>query len=334
MKMKKILAIISRDAKSGMRDYMILYILVVPFIIALILNMLTSSVSESTLNLAVDGSMSAEDLSYLEGYAKVEVFDTEEELTDRISDLDDIYGVVKKGEGYEIIRQGNEKIEMHEMAELLLDSLSNTEIEVPVELTVSDVGWKLSPIKQYGGSLLAVFISVFGGMIILINLVEEKQEYTLAAMNVAPVRRIQYVAGKAALGFFVPLVHVLGILLILDYGDIDYLMAAAVTLSIALTSVIIGFAIGVNSDNILAAISGMKMIFLPILASIFGAIYLREGLHFLLYWSPFYWAFRALDDIILKQATWSGVLLDVGMIILISGAVMGIMSKKIRRGLK
>ncbi len=332
--MKKILAIMRRDTKSGMRDYMILYIIAVPFLIAAVLNMLTSSVSQSVLNLGVDDTLTAEDLTYIREYAAVEVFENEEELISRVENLDDIYGVVKKDGQFEVIRQGNEKVEMHEMVTLLLDSMNNEDIEVPIELTVSDVGWKLSPIKQFGGSLLAVFISVFGGMIILINLVEEKQENTLAAMNVAPVERVQYIVGKAALGFFVPLIHVMGILLILNYGDINYLMAAVITLSIALTSVIIGFSIGVNSDNVLAAISGMKMVFLPILGSIFGAIYLREGLQFLLYWSPFYWAFVALDDVILKQATWGSVLFSTMMIVIISIVVMLLLRKKIRRGLK
>lgn len=332
--LKKILAIMGRDTKSGMRDYMILYILVVPFLIAVILNMLTSSVSQSILRFAVDDTVTEEEISYLTQYAKVEEFESEEALLERVEALDDVYGITKDANGFQVVTQGNEKVDMQEMAVLLLDSLSNEDIEVPVTLTVSDVGWKLSPIKQYGGSLLAVFISIFGGMIILINLVEEKQENTLAAMNVAPVKRIQYVLGKAALGFLIPLVHVIGILLILDYGNINYLMAGLVTVSIALTSVIIGFTIGVNSDNVLAAISGMKMVFLPVLGSIFGAIYLREGLHFLLYWSPFYWAFMAMDEIILKEATWGSILFSTLMIILISSLVMLAMRKKINRGLK
>ncbi|MBO1264221.1 ABC transporter permease [Proteiniclasticum sp. SCR006] len=332
--LKKILAIMGRDTKSGMRDYMILYILVVPFLIAVILNMLTSSVSQSILRFAVDDTVTEEEISYFTQYAKVEEFESEEVLLERVEALDDVYGITKDANGFQVVTQGNEKVDMQEMAVLLLDSLSNEDIEVPVTLTVSDVGWKLSPIKQYGGSLLAVFISIFGGMIILINLVEEKQENTLAAMNVAPVNRIQYVLGKAALGFLIPLVHVIGILLILDYGSINYFMAALVTVSIALTSVIIGFTIGVNSDNVLAAISGMKMVFLPVLGSIFGAIYLREGLHFLLYWSPFYWAFMAMDSIILKEAAWGSILFSTLMILLISSVVMLAMRKKINRGLK
>lgn len=332
--MKKIFEILKRDLKSGMRDSMILYILVVPFLIAVVLNAVTGSVSESGLTVLVPESLPAEDTAYLKRFAKVTVVSTEKEVENRVMDLDDVYGVLKKGDTFQILQQGNEKIPLGETVRLLLDGQKNRDLEVPVEVSVTDVGWKLSPIKQFGGGLLVVFISVFGGMIIMINLVEEKQENTLLAMNVSPVTRPQYLTGKALLGFFIPLVHVMGILYILDYGDINYFMAGVVTLSIALISVIIGFAIGVNSDNILAAISGMKMIFLPILGSIFGAIYLRESLHVLLYWSPFYWAFRSINRIILKEAVWGDILLSTGLIVVIAAVLLFFMRKRIRRGLR
>lgn len=332
--MRKIFEILKRDLKSGLRDYMILYILVVPFLIAVILNAVTGSVSQSGLTLLVPESFRQEEVDYLKSYAKVTVLPSQEAVLDRVRDLDDVYGILKKGEEYEVLLQGNEKIPLADTVSLLLDGLKNQDLEVPMEVSVTDVGWKLSPLKQFGGGLLAVFISVFGGMIIMINLVEEKQENTLLAMNVSPVTRPQYLTGKALLGFLIPLVHVMGILFILNYGDINYLMAAAVTVSIALISVIIGFAIGVNSDNILAAISGMKMIFLPILGSVFGAIYLREPLQVLLYWSPFYWAFRSMNAIILKEAVWGDIALSTLMILGIAVVLLLMMRKKIRRGLR
>ena len=332
--MKKIFEILKRDLKSGTRDSMILYILVVPFLIAVVLYAVTGSVSESGLTLLVPESLDSEETEYLEKFAKVTVVASEDAVAERVLDLDDVYGVLKKGDGYEVVAQGNEKINLQETVRLLLDGLKNRNLEAPVEVSVTDVGWKLSPIKQFGGGLLVVFISVFGGMIIMINLVEEKQENTLLAMNVSPVTRPQYLMGKALLGFLIPLIHVMGILLILDYGDINYLMAGVMTLSIALISVIMGFAIGVNSDNILAAISGMKMIFLPILGSVFGAIYLRESLHVLLYWSPFYWAFKSINEIILKEAVWGDIFISLGMILFIAAVLLLFMKKKIRRGLR
>lgn len=331
--MKNILNILGHDIKSGLRDFMIIFVLIMPLIIAVILNMLTSSISQSTLNVGVDPSIGTEASTYLEKYAKVEHFDNENELRERVSAMDDIYGVIGTEGGYTVIRQGNEKAEMHELLELLLDSMVNEDIEVPLKLTISDIGWKLSPVKQYGGSLLAVFATVMGGMVIMMGLVEEKQENTLSAMNVTPMERWEYVAGKSLLGFILPILHCIGILYILDYGKIDYLQASVIILCIALTSVIIGFVIGVNNDNVIGAISSMKVTFIPLLASVFGAIYLSDKLQFLLYWSPFYWAFIALDAIILQQATWAGIALSSAMILIISLVVFLLLSKKIRRGL-
>lgn len=331
--MKKIWAILRRDLTADQRDAMIVYILVIPFVIALLLNLLTSSVTNATLHVAVEETVGADMVNTLKNYAQVETVATREALKERISRLDDVYGVEKTAEGYKILRQGNEQLDMTELLKILLNAPANAELPSPLTVKISDVGWKLSPIKQYGGNLLCVFISVFGAMVILINLVEEKQENTLAAMNVTPVRRWQYVTGKAILGFILPILHGLGILLILNYGQVNYLQAALVIFAIALTSVTVGFAIGVETDNILGAISGMKMMFVPILGSVFGAIYLQERLQVLLYWSPFYWAFKILDKIILQTATWPEVFSAVGIIVALSAAVMLLLLKKIRRGL-
>lgn len=332
--MRKILAIFRRDLRSSFRDSMVLYILVMPFIIAVILNLLTASASDTALSVAVDPSVDQEVVAYLETLGSVETVADSDALIERVNRLDDIYGLRMEDGGYIIHRQGNEKLEMQDVLLSALDTRDHPELLSGVSVRVTDAGWMLSPVKRFGGNLLAVFITVFGAMVLMINLVEEKQANTLAAMNVAPVERYEYVAGKALLGFLLPVIHVLGILLILDYGGIDYAQAAVVTLALSLTSVIVGFAIGIRTDNVIGAISGMKMMFLPILASVFGAIYLRESLHFLLYWSPFYWAFQAMDRIILQTAEWRDVLIPTGMILLISAVVMLLLAKQIRRGLK
>lgn len=332
--MKKIWTIFRRDLKASFRDSMVLYILVMPFLIAVILNLLTASTSGTALNVVVDPSVDTEVVEYLETLGSVETVANTDTLVERVNRLDDIYGLRMENGDYLIHRQGNEKVEMHEVLQMALDTRDHSELLTSIEVKVSDVGWILSPVKRFGGNLLAVFITVFGAMVLMINLVEEKQENTLAAMNVAPVERYEYVAGKSILGFLLPVIHVLGILLILNYGAIDYAKAAVVILALSLTSVIVGFAIGIQTDNVIGAISGMKMMFLPILASVFGAIYLKESLHFLLYWSPFYWAFQAMDQIILQTASWRDVLIPAGIILLISAVVMLLLGKRIRHGLK
>ena len=330
---KKIFAITKRDIKSGIRDSMIIYIIIAPFLLALILKMMTTSVGATTINIAVDNSVEGSVVEYLEEFGKVEGFDNIDKVNNRVNDTDDIFGLVKEGEYYTIIQQGNEAKGSVELVDYIVNSYGNQELEAPVEVNVTDVGWKLSPIKQFGGSLLIIFVSVFGGMIILINLVEEKQENTLAAVNVTSISRPEYVIGKGLLGFIVPIIHAFGMLAILNYGSVNYYMVSVVILSIAMISVLIGFLIGVTNDNILGAIGSMKMLFIPILGSIFGAIYLSAKWHFLLYWSPFYWAFDSLNSIILKEATWGQILINSSFTILITSLIFVLLSKRIKRGL-
>lgn len=331
--MKKILAITMRDIKSGLRDYMIVYIIIAPFLLALILRMLTTSAGVTTINIAVDDSISHTAIEYLEDFGEVEILDNVSDINKRVKATDDIFGLVKVGEIYNIIQQGNEIEGTAQIVEYIINSYENTDLNIPVEVRISDIGWQLSPLKQYGGNLLVIFISIFGGMIILINIVEEKQYNTLTAINVSSISRIEYVIGKGLLGFIIPIIHSFGILGILNFGNINYWMVSLVILSIALISIIIGFVIGVVNDNPLSAISSMKVLFIPILGSIFGAIYLTERLHFLLYWSPFYWAFDAMNSIILQEATWNHILLNCGIIVLITAFIFTILNKRIQRGL-
>lgn len=211
---KRILTITIRDIKSGLRDFMILYIIVAPFLLASILKMLIPAAGTTTINVAVDKSIDQSMVNYL---------------------------------------------------------------------------------KDFG--------------------------------------RVEFVMGKGLLGFVLPIIHAFGILGILHFPDINYWMVATVTLSIALISLIVGFVIGVMNDNPISAISSMKMLFIPILASIFGGIYLSNKWLFLLYWSPFYWAYDAMDSILLQEATWNHVLTNCGIIVIITGVVFILLSKRIRRGL-
>ncbi len=331
--LSKIFRILQRDIKSGMRDYMVLYIIIFPFILAFILKMMTTSVGSITVNVAVDDSIGEDMILYLEDYAKVETFDSLDKMRERVNRTDDIFGLTMKDGGYLVYQQGNETQGTVDILDLIVTSYDNQDLEVPIDVRISDIDWKLSPLKQYGGSLLAIFMSVLGGMVILINLIEEKTEKTLTAINVSPTKRSEFVLGKGLMGFILPIFHSIGMLLLLNFGNIDYLMVFVTTISIALISVIIGFSIGVTNDNILAGISSLKMIFIPVLGSIFGAIFLSAKWHPFLYWSPFYWAFKSMDAIILKEATWGMIIMNSGIIIGITFIVFMGLSKRINRGL-
>lgn len=330
---KKILNVTGMDLKVGLRDAIVLYIIVIPFALAFILRALTASVGGITVNVAVDDTVPTEMVAYLEGYARVEVHDSYDRMINRVGQTDDVFGLSLSGDGYRVYQQGNETRGTVDLLDFVVTSYENRDLEIPVVVRVSDVGWTLSPMKQFGGSLLIVFMSVLGGMIILISLVEEKSTNTLAAMNVSPMKRSEYVIAKGLPGFLFPVIHAFGILAILNFGRLDYLMVLVVVVSIAVISVLVGFMIGVTNDNVIGAIASLKMLFVPVLASVFGGIFLGAKWQPLLYWSPFYWAFKSMDAIILQEATWGIIGLNTLIILVITGAVFALLNKRIQQGL-
>lgn len=331
--LRRIFAIARRDIKSGLRDNMILYILLAPLLIAGLLRAFIPGAGENLIStVVVEGSPSTL-VDTLQAHGRVEILADREAVIRRVRATDDVFGIMVDGERIEILTDGQEQMGSDTMVQGILQVWQEQPSDGPFSVTFSDIGWSLSPLARYGGNFLLVFSSVFGGMIVMLNLVEEKQEKTLAAVNVSAISRFEYIIGKGLLGFVIPIIHAWLILLIMGYDGIPYGMVTLVILSIALISLILGFAIGIYNDNAISAVSSMKIGFLPIFGSLFGAIFLAEKWHPLLYWSPFYWAFRSVDAIILQEATWRLILFNSAVILLITGLVYGLLSRRIRRGL-
>ena len=93
---KRILAITMRDIKSGLRDFMILYIIVAPFLLASILKMLIPAAGTTTINVAVDKSIDQSMVTYLKDFGRVEVMNNIEAVKKRIQDTDDIIWFLSK----------------------------------------------------------------------------------------------------------------------------------------------------------------------------------------------------------------------------------------------
>lgn len=170
-------------------------------------------------------------------------------------------------------------------------------------------------------------------MLIVLNLVEEKMSNTLSALHVTPISKAQIVIGKGLLGFVLSIFGSFAAVFILGFEGVHYGMLGVTVFSIAWISMIIGFGIGVVNKEPISAIASMKITFVPVLASIFGAIYLPTNWLFVLYWSPFYWSYLNIRDILMQESQWSFVLRNNGMILVITLLVFMGLRPRIKRGL-
>ena len=106
------------------------------------------------------------------------------------------------------------------------------------------------------------------------------------------------------------------------------------TAAATLISLMIGFVQGLSSNDIMEAAGSVKLMFLPMIGSVVGYELLSAQWQIALYWSPFYWAYRANDLILSKSGTWPELLLYAGIILAICALVYALLAPKIRKGLQ
>ncbi|MFC1929517.1 ABC transporter permease [Chloroflexota bacterium] len=330
---KKIFAVFQRDLLSSRRDAMAMYIMVVPLLLAVGITLFAPGLNDTTVKLAMLKSDDTEHIEYMEQFAKVELFNNMDELERRVEKRDDIVAIIPTGKSYEIILQGNESEMVEEYAVQLntLYELGATEEETTAQLI--SFGRTVPPLKTMLVVIVISMTIVLSGMLIAMTIVEEKAENTINAINVTPISQTGFVVGKSLLGGVAVMLGIIGAVLITGFYDINWFMIVLVGLTSMFLSFIIGFLQGLSSSDVVEAAGNVKMIFLPIAGSIVGYELLAENWQWTMYWSPFYWAYKANILILSRTADWGTVLLCTGMVVGLSLIVYLVALPKLRKGL-
>lgn len=331
--MKNILKIFFRDLKTAGRDSMAMLIIVMPLILAAGILLFVPGLNDTSVNLAMLEDDDPAHIAYMETVANVELFKTEADVIERIKKRDDVAGILPKGDGYESVIQGNEPEVVGKYVKLL-SALYDLDADVDESTaTLYSFNHTVPPTKTMLVNMLIQMVIMLAGMLIAISIVGEKADNTINAVNVTPVSQTQFVIGKSLVGGIVALVSIILSLLITGYYDINWGMIILVGVSSMLLSLIVGFVQGLASDDVIEAAGNVKMIMIPIAGSIVGYELLAAKWQWTMYWSPFYWAYKANQMILSKTADWPTVLLCTGMVIVLSLAVYFIAKPKIREGL-
>lgn len=331
--MKKSMSVLARDLKITLKDPMALWMVLMPLILALVILWISPGIGETTVNLAVDTAVGQSLIDTLSEYAAVEILNGSDAVQERVLRRDEVIGLIEGDTGPTLVRQGNETDTALETAKLLL-AIAQTGTAAQSD-TFGFYSFRddTSPLKRTLSIVLLQMIGVVIAMLISLGLVDEKADQTIKAADVTPMPQGLYVISKSLIGVIALLVTSVGVLLILGMTAINWGQMLLLIVCNALISIIVAFVIGLASTDFIEAAGSVKMLFLPLAASVLVYELADPAWHFTVMWSPFYWSYRGISEIIQGTSTWGGTLLYAAAILLISGIVFKLCLKNIRKSL-
>ncbi len=331
---KRMWTIFIRDLKVNTKDFISLYIFVVPILFAVLINIFAPGINDTTVNLALIEGENQEQVEYFEQFAKVELFENVDAVKERVKKRDTMIGILPENNSYYLMTQGNEQEGVIDLAKLLN---SFYEMDISIEESNGEIiefGRTVPPLKKILVNISILFISILGGMLIALNIVEEKVENTLSAINLTPTRRLTFILGKSLTGIFFTLFGTFVLIFITGFGSINILQLLLVLLITTTLSVLVGFIQGLTNKDVISAAGSIKLLFLPLLAGVLAIELLGDKWQKFFYWNPFYWAYKGNDAILSQSGTWGQILLYSGIVLFLNAIVFLIIAPRIRKGLE
>lgn len=332
---KKILFIFQRDLKTSVRNFITLYILVVPVIFSIIINVFSPGINDSTVEIALLEGENTEQADYFRQFAQVEEIGSLEAIEKRVRKRDNIVAVLPNEAGeYYILTEGNEPDYILDYVKSLT-AFDHYKIGMEDSIAeIKDYGRDIPPLKKIMVNTSLIFTSILGGMIIALNIVEEKTDNTISAIHLTPVSRLGFIAGKSMIGVVVPVIGTTLILVITGFRNINFFHAILMVTTSCIISILVGFIEGINNDDVMNAAGNMKMLFLPLFGSIAAEELLADKWQPLFYWIPFYWTYKGNDLVLSNRGTWLDILKYSGIVLGIGAVVFLLLAPRIRKGLE
>ncbi len=334
MMFKRMWTIFIRDLKVNSKDFISLYIFLVPILFAILINIFAPGINDTTVNLALIEGENEQQVEYFKQFAKIELFANEAEIKERVKQRDAMIGIIPDNEAYYLMTQGNEPEGIIDFAKLLK---SFYELDISMEDSNGEIiefGRSVPPLKKTLVNVAILFISILGGMLIALNIVEEKVDNTLSAINLTPTTRLTFIFGKSMMGILLTLFGSFVLIFITGFGGINILQLLLVLVITTTLSVLVGFIQGLSNKDIISAAGSIKLLFLPLLAGVLAIELLSDKWQKFFYWNPFYWAYKGNDVILSQSGSWGEILLYSGIVLFLNTVVFLVIAPKIRKGLE
>ncbi len=316
---RKIMSIVRRDIGIARKDPLALWVFLSPILLAVVVRLVTPGISDTTVNLAIQSDVPEAYITAVSDFASVNVYDSLEDVTDRVQQRDEVIGVVLNADGdLGLIAQGDESESSLALAQLLnalyaLDTLDVNTLES--RLSFVSFGEQTPALTRSLSLSVLLLCTIISAMMIALGLVDEKNDQTIQAANVTPMPQSVYMLSKSIIGVLMLFVISILSLLILGLTDINFAQMMVLLVAVGLISILIAFVIGLASSDFIEAAGSIKALMVPAMAGILVPELLAEKWHFTVYWNPFYWAYIGMTDVLNKTATWGEVATHTAIII-------------------
>ena len=294
--MKAFFASVRREFALIFRNGITIFMVAAPAILALVFILVFGAVNSSTLQLAIDSSVSASEEKKLMRVADVQRFDNTADMESRVRETDAVIGVTLENGAANIVVEGNEDTAFIEGTQAIVGLALGATSEIPAykSETVDAKGTMAYTVTMIAMLLMSLFI---GGATVGMSIVDERECGVIRAVAVSPIRLSGYVATKLFPAFVLGAFGMSAAALIIGKASIlpQYLLLALASI---LISGMMAFAVGGLANNQVAAVGVLKLLvpvgmILPV-----SAMFVPLQWQFIYYILPMYWQYRALRAIL------------------------------------
>lgn len=298
---RRIAVFVQKDLIKAPRDNIIVYVLLSPLLLAVVTALFTPSVQGMTLTFALDAAAEAKVIEGFKAYGKVELYPGRRAVVERMERPDDVAGVVREGDRYAVVVEGNEAADVGRTTGAVLGRILAGQPLAAIERV--SLG-KASPlVKETAASLLVLGTVLIAGVTIGFAIIDEKETGVIRALAVSPLRMFEFVFSHAVIALLVAgILGVISSVIVLGAG-VDYAgLIAGVLFSVGL-SLLFGFLVGGLAENQLAGIAVLKVTMLVFTAIPLGSLFAPAELQWPFYPFPNYWALQIFQNVFTKTGT-------------------------------
>ncbi|ACL69130.1 ABC transporter permease [Halothermothrix orenii] len=319
---KKIINLIKKDLINGLRNNMVIYMLLFPLVLALGMSFFIPSVTEVEVTIAVDSGVDQWVINRLEDYGKVELYDSPEAVKERVKRLDDISGIIKDEDEYVVLIEGNEPEETVDMARAVMNMVLSD--EQPADFKYKSLNKETSMMQEVMGSILMLTAILVSGLVIGMNIIDEKETGVINALTVSPLKLRDFIISHTTVALISGIIISVLSLLILVGTSINYIQVILGTICTMGIGIAWGFLIGGIADNLMSGIAVIKGTMLFLIGIPIGSIFVPANFRWILYPFPNYWAFQVYRNILNGGKQWvsfsssAWITLAFGLILLLA----------------